>query len=73
MKKIVSLLLLLSVYFVAFAQDGEQAQMADVLRSNGKIYVVVAVVVVILLGLFIYLWRLDRKISRIEKDHRNVK
>jgi CcmD family protein len=67
MKKIVSLLLLLSVYFVAFAQDGEQAQMADVLRSNGKIYVVVAVVVVILLGLFIYLWRLDRKISRLEK------
>ena len=70
MKKIVSLLLLLSFCFVAFAQDGEQAEMADVLRSNGKIYVVVAVVVVILLGLFIYLWRLDRKISRIEKDYR---
>lgn len=68
MKKIVSLLLLLSFNLIAFAQGEEQAEMADVLRSNGKIYVVVAVVVVILLGLFIYLWRLDRKISRLEKD-----
>lgn len=71
MKKIVSLFLSLLVCFIAFAQDNtEQAEMADALRSNGKIYVVVAVVVVILLGLFIYLWRLDRRISKIEKEQR---
>ena len=73
MKKIISLLLLLCVFLVAMAQDGntgadEPVEMADALRRNGKIYVVVAVVVTILLGLFIYLFRLDRKISKLEKS-----
>jgi uncharacterized membrane protein len=38
------------------------------MRSNGRIYVVIAVVVTILLGLILYVFRLDRKISRLEKD-----
>ncbi|HEY0678666.1 MAG TPA: CcmD family protein [Chitinophagaceae bacterium] len=72
MKKITSLFFLICVFLVATAQVGdtgtEQApEMADALRSSGKIYVVVAVVVTILLGLFIYLFRLDRKISKLEK------
>jgi K+-transporting ATPase A subunit len=50
---------------VAFAQDNPQ--MADVMRSNGKIYVVVAVCLTILIGLFMYVFLLDRKISRLEK------
>jgi len=49
---------------MSFAQDGSN----DVMRSNGKIYVVVAVVTVIMIGIFIYLLNLDRKISRIEKN-----
>ena len=65
----------LSLFFTAlfptaliYAQDEEKADMADTMRSNGRIYVVVAVVVVILLGLILYLIRLDRKISRIERE-----
>ena len=54
-----------------YAQDQEKVDMADTMRSNGRIYVVVAVVVVILLGLILYLIRLDRKISRIERDKEN--
>ena len=53
-----------------FAQDSlgsEKTQMAEGMRSNGKIYVVVTVLVIILAGLFIYLGRLDKKISRLEK------
>lgn len=46
----------------------QQAEMADAMRANGKIYVVVAVCLTILAGLIIYLITLDRKISRIEKD-----
>jgi CcmD family protein len=42
--------------------------MADVLRQNGKIYVVVAVIAVVLTGLLIYLISLDRKIGRLEKE-----
>lgn len=50
------------------AQD-DTVEMADAMRQNGKIYVVVAVVLTILLGLFLYLIRLDRKISNIEKNN----
>ena len=50
---------------VSFAQDNGSA---DVMRSNGKIYVVVAVCLTILLGLFLYVFALDRKISRMEKE-----
>lgn len=42
-------------------------EMADSLRSEGKIYVVVAILLVIFAGLIGYLFLLDRKITRIEK------
>jgi len=42
-------------------------EMADALRSEGKIYVVVAILLVIFAGLIGYLFLLDRKITRIEK------
>ena len=48
-----------------FAQ--QEVEMADALRANGKIYVVVAIVLLILAGLIGYLVLLDRKISRLEK------
>ena len=51
------------------AQDtGKPVEMADQLRANGKIYVVIAVLVVILLGLILYVARLDRKITKLEKE-----
>ncbi len=51
----------------SFAQT-EQVDMADAMRSNGKIYIVVAVCLTILVGLFLYVFSLDRKISKIEKE-----
>ncbi len=60
--------------FVSFAQDStlnKKAEMAEAMRSNGKIYVVVAVLVIILSGLFFYVIRLDRKINKIEKEFSN--
>jgi hypothetical protein len=50
-----------------FAQDSS-AEMADTFRSDGKIYVVVAVMLTILAGIILYLIRLDRKISKLEKN-----
>ncbi|MFM9060293.1 MAG: CcmD family protein [Bacteroidota bacterium] len=41
-------------------------EMADVMRSNGKIYVVLAVVLILQIGLFAFLWTLDRRLSRWE-------
>jgi preprotein translocase subunit YajC len=42
--------------------------MADTMRSNGKIYVVVAIILTIFAGLIFYLIRIDRKITKIEKN-----
>jgi hypothetical protein len=42
-------------------------EMADTMRSEGKIYVVVAILLLIFAGLIGYLIMLDRKISKIEK------
>ena len=65
-KKISSLLALLLVSLIGSAQD-KKVEMADLMRSNGRIYVVVAVVLTILIGLILYVVRLDRKISKLEK------
>jgi len=67
MKKLISLLISLFSCFVAFAQD-KQAEMADVLRENGKIYNVVAVLGIILVGLFVYLILTERKLAKIESQ-----
>jgi hypothetical protein len=66
-KKFSSLLALLPVSVIGFAQD-KKVEMADVMRSNGRIYVVVAVVLTILTGLILYVVRLDRKMTKLEKD-----
>lgn len=58
---------LLSFFFALLASAQEQVEMADAIRSNGKIYAVVAIILVILFGLIAYLVMLDRKVSRIEK------
>ncbi|MBC6992433.1 CcmD family protein [Hymenobacter sp. BT491] len=46
-------------------------EMADAMRQSGKIYVVVAVIVTVLVGLLAYLISLDRKISRLEREVRD--
>jgi K+-transporting ATPase A subunit len=63
MKKIIYLLLLMTLSLAANAQD---AEMADVMRSNGKIYVVVGIILIVLVGLIAYLIMLDRKITKLE-------
>lgn len=63
MKIIFSALLTMLVTSVQ-AQDVE---MADTLRSEGKIYVVVTILAVIVAGLAGYLALIDRKTTRLEK------
>ncbi len=40
--------------------------MAETMRSEGKIYVVVGVIAIIFIGLVVYLISLDRRISKME-------
>jgi cytochrome bd-type quinol oxidase subunit 2 len=68
-KRIFTLLSLLVFHISLFAQDkAEEVEMADVMRSSGRIYVVVAVLLAIFAGIIIYLIRLDKKITRLEKS-----
>jgi hypothetical protein len=65
-----SLTLIFLLGLAARAQDTTAAhrpEMADAFRSNGKIFVVIAVLVTILLGLFLYVMRLDWKIRKLEQ------
>lgn len=68
MKNIISFLVFFLAAIVAQAQEVE---MADKLRADGKIYAVVAVILVIFTGIILYLFVLDRKISKLEKGDEN--
>jgi CcmD family protein len=73
LSRAVALLLpLLLLGGAALAQaPAAQPEMADAMRANGKIYVVVAVLVIIVTGLLVYLIRLDGKVGRLEKEVEN--
>ena len=51
-----------------FAQENG-IEMADQLRSDGKIYVVVTCIVIILVGLLAYLFSIDKRLKKIEKEN----
>ena len=68
MKKGIFLVVLwLASFFSAFSQEVE---MADELRQNGKIFVVVIVIGIVVLGLYSYLFYLDSKVSKLEKNEK---
>ncbi len=55
------------ILFAQTTADSNAASMDTIMRSHDKIYVVMAVCVTILIVLFLYLARIDRKVSRKEK------
>ncbi|MDB5235203.1 MAG: hypothetical protein JWR44_2196 [Hymenobacter sp.] len=59
---------LFAIPALAQAPDAPVPEMADALRQSGKIYVVVAAVVIIVAGLLLYLISLDRKVSKLEQE-----
>lgn len=69
MLKHISITVFLLLITISFA--GAQTEMADTMRSNGKIYVVVTVLASIFAGIFAYLVYLDRKISKLEKEKKS--
>jgi protein-S-isoprenylcysteine O-methyltransferase Ste14 len=45
----------------------EKVPMADNLRAEGKIYVVVIMILIVLVGLILYLFLMDRNVKKLEK------
>lgn len=68
MKKLLILLCLTLSAFAVFAQNGSTVEMADTMRSSGMIYVVITTISIIFAGLAIYLFAMDRRLKKIEKE-----
>ncbi len=62
----------LTTFIFTFPLFAQSAGGADFMRSIGKIYVVVAVIAMVFIGIIFFLIYLDRKLTRLEdqiKDH----
>lgn len=65
-------LLVYMLPFAVFAQDSNP-EMADTMRSNGKIYVVLACVLMVLAGLIAFLFVVEKRLSKLEKENQVIK
>src|SRR5262245_53385441 len=65
-KHVLIALLFISLSQLAKAQD--ESTVGKFMRSTERSYVVIAVMLTILVGLIIYLVRLDRKIGKLERE-----
>ena len=67
MKRVISsMLCLLAILTSLTVKAQTEPEMADGMRSEGKIYVVVAIILIVLSGLIVYLFALDRKVTKLE-------
>jgi hypothetical protein len=67
MKTTLRILLIMITSAFTTAAMAQAPEMADTMRSEGKIYVVVAIVLTVVVGMIVYLFLLDRKVTRLEK------
>lgn len=69
MKKTLLIVLSFIMSFTSFAE----VEMADTMRSEGKIYVVVGVIMLLFVGILIYLFSIDKKLRKLEDQLQNNK
>ncbi len=65
-KVISTILMFILLMMSPILVSASDVSMADTMRENGKIYVVVAVVLVVTLGMIFYLVSVDKKIKKLE-------
>jgi len=53
--------------------NNKSVEMADKFREDGKIYVVVGVLAIILTGMILYIFFIDRRLQQMEKLENNQK
>lgn len=64
MNRLFCTILLFSMPVLGIAQSGE-----NIMYSSGRIYVVIAVLLTIFIGIILYLIKIDRKISKLKKGN----
>jgi hypothetical protein len=70
--KTLGFLLLTLLPGTIFSQGSNSVEMADTLHANGKIYVVVLRLIIILTGVIAFLIIVDRKLHNVEKRMKNL-
>jgi hypothetical protein len=70
-KYLAILLLLLGISIMLTAQNGNKEPVGKFMYTYQRSYVVVAVMLTILAGLILYLVKLERKISKLEKESKS--
>ena len=64
-----NVLITILLVFSGLLVNAQEIEMADDFRGEGKIYVVVAVVLSLIVGIFIQLIRLEKKVKKLEKEN----
>jgi hypothetical protein len=59
--------------FTSLFVNAQEPQMADSMRAEGKIYVVIAVMTTIFVCIIAYLIVIDRKVKKLEDELKNKK
>jgi len=67
--RVLSILTLFLLPLLSMAQSAGP-EMADGMRSNGKIYIVLACVLLVLFGMIAFLLILENRLSRLEKENK---
>ena len=67
MNNLIRLLATIFLFGIAPVYGQNQVEMADSFRADGKIYVVVAIILIVLAGLIVYLFLMDKKVKKLEK------
>lgn len=78
MKKISAILFAILFTSIVYAQENNGSAMKEkwdtgivnTLKESGGIYGVIAVLVIILAGIFYYLYRMEKKINRLEQQQK---
>jgi heme/copper-type cytochrome/quinol oxidase subunit 2 len=66
-KMLLRIITLLSIFITTIA-SAQPAETAQALHDNGKIYVVVAILSVVFLGIIFFLIRIERRLKNLEKN-----
>ncbi len=75
-KQIITIILLALSSVTVYAQDttkmttknfNAEQRLIAALSEDGKIYIVIAIISIILVGLFFYLFKIDKKITKLEQ------
>ena len=71
-KNLFAIIMFVLLAFTSHAQEAN-IEMADALRSSGKIYVVIGVIAIIFVCVLLLLVSIERKLARLENELKQTK